>query len=362
LRAAIQLVNQLAKLPFVGQRPEYTIVVPAGDYQLQAGELDIEPQTHVTITGAGRNDTTVIGNGERVLNVQHGADVTIRGFTITGGVVSRPLQRGGGIRNAGNLHLIDNLVTDNEAINSTGGAGIANSGVLTLTRTDVVANHSDSHGGGIYNELGTLTVVQSTISNNTAITSGAGLYNVGPATFRQSTVSQNAARRGAGIAHGGPGELVLVNSTISANVAHFQDGGAIYASGPVRLLHVTIKDNEINMLNATARLRNTIIDSPGCGGSGTFVSGGFNIDSGNSCGLNGTGDRSGVDPLLKPLARNGGPTSTHALDPKSPAVNAISENQCGGCPPVDQRGVVRPRAGVQSTIDIGAFEIRTRVR
>ena len=44
------------------------------------------------------------------------------------------------------------------------------------------------------------------------------------------------------------------------------------------------------------------------------------------------------DPLLGPLADNGGPTFTHALLPGSPAIDAASTNWC---PDTDQRGVTR---------------------
>jgi hypothetical protein len=65
-----------------------------------------------------------------------------------------------------------------------------------------------------------------------------------------------------------------------------------------------------------------------------------------------------IDPLLDPLADNGGPTFTHALLPGSPAINAGDLNaQAGidGFPEFDQRGLpfVRVSGG---RIDMGAFE------
>ena len=59
-----------------------------------------------------------------------------------------------------------------------------------------------------------------------------------------------------------------------------------------------------------------------------------------------------TDPLLGPLADNGGPTQTMALLPGSPAINA------GVAVPgvtTDQRGVTRPQG---NATDIGAFESR----
>ena len=59
------------------------------------------------------------------------------------------------------------------------------------------------------------------------------------------------------------------------------------------------------------------------------------------------------DPLLAPLADNGGPTPTHALLPGSPAINQGSSTESN-----DQRGApfVRNFGG---GVDIGAYERQT---
>jgi hypothetical protein len=56
------------------------------------------------------------------------------------------------------------------------------------------------------------------------------------------------------------------------------------------------------------------------------------------------------------LQNNGGPTQTVALQPTSPAVNAIppSINGCGTTITTDQRGVNRPQG---PACDIGAFKL-----
>jgi len=85
-----------------------------------------------------------------------------------------------------------------------------------------------------------------------------------------------------------------------------------------------------------------------------------------STGLDGTGTQYGtlaapLDPLLGPLADNGGPTLTHALLPGSPAIDAGSDpkaNEAGLTR--DQRGYGRFGDGDQDatpTVDIGAFEL-----
>jgi hypothetical protein len=63
-------------------------------------------------------------------------------------------------------------------------------------------------------------------------------------------------------------------------------------------------------------------------------------------------DTIGTDPMLGPLADNGGRTRTHALLPGSPAIDA-GNNRSGFL--WDQRGPGFPRvAGARA--DIGAFE------
>jgi hypothetical protein len=64
-----------------------------------------------------------------------------------------------------------------------------------------------------------------------------------------------------------------------------------------------------------------------------------------------------IDPMLAPLANNGGPTMTHALLQGS---RAIDRGSNGNAPSKDQRGLPRIKDGDRngvSVIDIGAFEL-----
>ena len=123
------------------------------------------------------------------------------------------------------------------------------------------------------------------------------------------------------------------------------------------LTNVTIADNvstsqfKVAIANyADIIIRNTIIQDAelGCAGDGTFQSQGHNIGNDDSCNLTGTGDIPPTNPMLGPLADNGGPTLTQALLDGSPAINAGDD---GACPFTDQRGY--GRVGV---CDIGAYE------
>jgi hypothetical protein len=103
------------------------------------------------------------------------------------------------------------------------------------------------------------------------------------------------------------------------------------------------------VLTPSTVVRSSVIGGspePNCGGPNN--SNGHNIEPDGSCHFTSAGDRSNVDPLLAPLANNGGPTDTMALDAGSPAIDAGDD-----CPATDQRGVTRARG---NTCDAGAFE------
>ena len=97
-----------------------------------------------------------------------------------------------------------------------------------------------------------------------------------------------------------------------------------------------------------AHLRNTILSgnrdgSPGAEGPDCFpfaTSDGSNIfGTLTGCDIVPQGsDKVGVDPMLLPLADNGGSTLTHALLPGSPAIDGADP---AFAPATDQRGVAR---------------------
>ena len=304
-----------------------TLTVPAGTYTLAitgqgedaaaTGDLDIT--SNMTIDGAGAGNTIIEAgtnatNGiDRVFHLL--ADATLSDMTVRFG----------------------NLGTSTEG----GGIYIDNAAVVNLIGLSV-QNNTGKHGGGIYNKDGTLTVTQSTFSFNSA---GNG--------------------HGGGLYHDGGTTATLTNVTFSGN-SSTSDGGGIYGNDPLTLVNVTLTDNTadkgggIRRNGGTASLKNTIIagntasTGPNC--EGDITSAGYNLDSGNSCLLTGTGDQINTDPQLGPLQDNGGPTLTHALALLSPAVDAGTNS---GAPATDQRGQPRPYDGDGDSIavtDIGAYE------
>jgi len=310
----------------------------------------------------------------------NGGSATLTNVTISGNESSS----GGGIGNGGVnppalriLTLVDSVISDNVA-GSGGGIFNGHDGAMTIMRTVIRSNHALGSGGGIDN-IGDLSVVDTAIVGNTAPSFGGGIYHaLGQATLERVSITGNAGTPGGGIDHGS-GDMTVLNSTLSGNYSPTEPGpfgpipgrgGAIFINfDTVDLGNVTIVGNRAavegggihNILDGTVAAENTILannsDSTGVKNcTGPVISTGHNVEDAATCGLTGAGDISGVDPLLGPLADNGGPTQTHALLPGSPAIDAGDNS---ACPATDQRGVARPVDGNGDGVavcDIGAFE------
>ena len=93
------------------------------------------------------------------------------------------------------------------------------------------------------------------------------------------------------------------------------------------------------------------------GSSGTWTDGGYNVGTDGTC-LNGGTDDNGafedLSSLLAPLASNGGPTQTLALDATNPAIGIIPNGTSELCPVTDQRGITSQEGGA---CDAGAVQL-----
>jgi hypothetical protein len=302
------------------------------------------------ITNSG---TMTLDHARLINNVAHAGDTT-----ASGGIGAE--AKGGGIFNTGDLTLVDSTLLQNQAI---GGAARDEGG--------------DGLGGAIYNSgSGALTVRGSTLNDNIAgggggsvagLAIGGAIENFDPATFavKNSTITGNAAIAGSGSHQDG--------QSIGGGI----DNQSTFTH-PSTVLSATISNNGAfrgsNIENSFSglSLQNTIVANPrrpdggaaqNCGHPSSFPSAikslGYNIDSGSSCELTKTGDRSDTDPQLKPLADNGGATETMAIPLSSPALDqgvsgGLTTDQRGQKRPVIVPGVPRPQGGDGS--DIGAYE------
>jgi CSLREA domain-containing protein len=318
--------------------------------------------TNVMVTG---NDATGFGGG---INNNESATVTLQNSTVSANTAG---GFGGGINNnvGGTINLVSTAVSGNVASGFGGGINNNLDGDVTLTLSSVTGNTGSAGGGINNNNVGSLTVDRSTIAQNTAPggIGGGGINNnqSGTTTIDSSTISGNTTSGigGGGLDNNFNGVLQVTNSTVSGNTSTAGNGGGgIYnnSGGTVNLLNVTITGNAStnggrslhNNSSGPVTFRNTIIANPASGANcvGTLTSQGNNLASDASCTLSGPGDLPNTNPLLGPLANNGGPTQTHGLQAGSPAIDNAS---AVGSPPFDQRGVARP---VGAGFDIGAFE------
>jgi predicted outer membrane repeat protein len=281
-------------------------------------------------------------------------------------------QDGGAVcaRGYAKVTILDSEFTYNSSP-STGGAIYLQTPIdLTVTRTRF-ANNSSTSGGAIYFSMSGRGVLEENVfENNTASGSGGAIasYNAPGVglTLKNNLFFGNSAGSGGGairIDRASSTSVILENNTFYGNQANF--GGAISSDASTELRNNTFSTNQasnggasVSLASAGAlnKLYNNIFANATSGteclpaSSAASVTGSNNLVEGapGACGaLPGTINS---DPMLSPLADNGGSTQTMALLAGSPAVNA-GDN--ANCPATDQRGVVRPQG---SGCDLGAYE------
>lgn len=354
-----------------------TIILNEGIYLLgrlgedQAGfNGDLDITGPLTITGVGATRTIIDGNSystvDRVFDIFGNNAVSFNDLTIRDG---KAFISGGGIANRADLSLNNVIVEDNEAGHT--GGGIYNEGRLRLHNVTIrnnLTHASTGEGGGIDIVAGDVTITSSAIYSNTTVGNGGGLaLDGGSLTLINTTVSDNRANgSGGGLSVFQGGTANLYNVTLALNTANADSnasgqGGGIYGGNSAT--PITIR-NSLIALNTT---RGTLLNVPNdC--YGALISEGYNlIGATNNCAISGATGTNKTDIIsqLDPLADNGGPTLTHALNPGNPAIDAGNPAGCkaGSASGLnlrsDQRGYIRAVDGDGNgspRCDMGAFE------
>lgn len=334
-------------------RVDVTNCHSSGTYQLIFGgavdvdalRMDDSTITASSATGTGANSTAAGGGA-------YAGDTTLVNSRISGNTVTAPIavrdgyfSVGGGLYAQGDLTLTDSTISGN-SIEATAeneqarGGGVYVRGIATISGTTIDHNSADGDGGGVFkaiysvygepggsNPTTSLTITDSTLSGNVSGGRGGGLGISRPLNLINSTITDNeAALGGGGVAflldgvEDASGPLDLGSSIIAANRA---GDGATFAAGldTDAALTVTGANSLVQQAGATIALPADTLDT---------------------------------DPLLLPLAWNGGPTRTHALGAGSPAIDA--GNNAANLP-FDQRGEGFARVS-GAAADIGAFEMQ----
>jgi parallel beta-helix repeat protein len=333
--------------PMVITGPAAGLVLDANGSGQRIFTIEVPGSSHNAVSIS--NMTLQNGSGVNGSMIRNEDEVlTLSKVNITGGKASSAVV----LHDGAWLLATDCVLSGNHGGNAIlGGAGYYSSNFVSLTRCRLSGNGASSiAGGAISIGYGGLSASYSTFSNNTSAAGGAICG----------------------------GSIALVNCTLSGNTAT-GDGGAVWTRDAVEVDNSTVTGNtaggkgggigQINpsiiptagaiTLNSSIVAGNSAADGPDLwtNYSPSTTGGDYNLVGANptTLALGGSHNKIGtaaspLNPMLAPLANNGGPTQTHALLPGSPALNAGS-NPLGLA--ADQRGAQRI-AGDQA--DIGAYE------
>lgn len=284
-----------------------------------------------------------------------------------------------------------------------GGAVHASNADLTIENAVLTANRSVAFGGAIFSDLGgKITIRDTTLSGNSAAVMGGAVFaGNNDVLIQGSTFDQNQAKSGGAVAFGysvDPRTVEIENSTLDGNVAE-DFGGAVtpFTGSPpagnanpaleVRSSTITgndggqvgggISGGSLVTIENSIVAGNTATNGPdlysgsyfggcGCGQDTTFDVGFSLIEDPSQALLNETVAGSNIlnaDPALDPLADNGGPARTRAIQPGSPVLDQgsspLGADQRGEARPVDDPGIPDSSATGANGADMGAFELES---
>jgi len=331
----------------------------------------------------------------RLIKVGYHGNLTVNNVVFVNGYVpgSHILSSrlyGGAIMNIGDLTIMNSTFIGNTAT-SGGAVSSSNIGKLMITGTtfqdnigtvsggalrcigsqkaeiegcvfignQVTGSFQSSNAGGAIINAKEMEIRNSYFEGNSAYQTGGAIFNVNKfanLTIINTTFTGNASKYGS-VFHNDGNSLSLINCTLSNNPSSGPVYHPIYEeSGLLNISYSTITDHYAYGViglspyydNSEISVTNSILadNHPrDCDRSVPMTVYGNNLDTRGDC----LDFSIYANPLLEPLADNGGGVMTHALTISSPALNAAS----GEYPPTDQRGVLRPQG---SASDLGAYE------
>jgi HYR domain len=342
------------------------------------GNQDQNGQTNGGFGGTAQGGGAWVGGGTVTINNTTFEDAEANGGNSgTAGNGSNPA----GGADGGGLYSLGNVTVTNSTFHLAGAKGGDGGDAFGST---CLGGHQGGDGGGarggaVFADGGSLIVNTVTFANNSADGGDGG-------DGGQTNGGLNCGMHGAGgLAYGGAiannnaAAVDIKHATLSLNNAHagntgVNQGGANKpprpaaegTGGGVRVGPAGATfENTIIAGNTAANGAgdNTAAPTPGPDVDGAVTSSGHNLlgMAAEATGFNGTGDQTGADPLLSPLADNGGPTPTMALSSGSPAIDAgvaagVSFDQRGKARTYDDPGVAD--AATSDGTDIGAFELQ----
>ena len=279
------------------------------------------------------NSYTVITNSSFVSN-----------FAFSGGALWNYV---GATMSVSDCLFVTNTATQGGAINN------RENTFLIINHCEFESNQAFEWGGGIFNVGGGAHVTSSTFTSNLAQEGGA-INTTGTTNVTDSTFTQNTANRGGALYNWFSGVTNLTNSTVYNNGA--AEGGGFFNLGTATLLFDTFADNfrfqggtgaagvhhQSGSLQASSTAIARSVDGPDVVSNDPDFSASFSF----------IGDVDG-EPMLGPLADNGGLTMTMMPLPGSPLLDG-GDPAYIGWPYFDQRGFYRFN---DAHVDIGAVEV-----
>jgi CSLREA domain-containing protein len=333
----------------------------------------------ITGTSISTNSATGVGGGiASWFSTANPRTMTLTNVNMINNIVTNNVNENGAagieVDNFGTgavtTNINDSILTvNNGAVGSIGG-GIYNwsevgNTLMTITNTTIRGN-SANFGGGIFNQSdatgnAVVTLARSTVSGNTATGNGGGLYNFGVSTTTglttidalNSTISGNSAANGGGVTNEinlgatAAGTNVNLNfATVASNTAAANGGGLQQLSGAINIKNTIVADNTASVGpdifgTITSQDYNHVENTTGGvffasrGGKGKSEPAFFALAN----------DVTGTDPMLGPLANNGGATQTQLPALASPVLNTIPSgvSDCGTTVTTSQNAVTRPQ-------------------